>query len=244
MSQLDGRRILITGASSGIGRATAIRFAREGCATALLGRDESRLRALHAELDAPFVCADLTDSDAVAGAVRGAAEALGGLDGIVNAAGISLYRRYEEIALADWTQMIATNLTAPFLVCQAALPYLRETNGATIVNISSASAILPAPFTGASAYVASKGGLNGLSRALAVELAPNIRVNVVCPGAVKTAMMGDVTEDQLAEYASHYALRRVATPEEIAGAALFLSSRESSFMTGCLVAVDGGRSYH
>jgi NAD(P)-dependent dehydrogenase (short-subunit alcohol dehydrogenase family) len=182
--------------------------------------------------------ADVTDEAAVADAVgRGAAQA-GGIDGIVNAAGIVVRGGVLEVGIAEWRRVIDINLTGIYVVVRCTLPFLRKTTGATVVNIASGQGLLPNS-PGMTAYAASKGGVVNLTRALAAELAPDIRVNSVCPGMVDTPMTQDGPRD-----ASPYALKRIADPLEIAHAILFLTSAESSFVTGAALAVDGGRRFH
>jgi len=242
--RLAGRRILLTGGASGIGKATAELFRSEGASFAILDRTESALREVCDSLSAhPFVV-DVTDEARVRAAVRGAAEALGGLDGVANVAGIGLSGPFRQLSLADWNRVLSVNLTGPFLVCREATPFLDLQEGSAIVNVSSASALLPVSLSIA-AYVASKAGLTAFSKALAYELAPNIRVNAVCPGAVDTPILPESLRVAARDPAkSPYALKRVAEASEIANAVLFLMSHESSYVTGTTLAVDGGRSYH
>lgn len=241
MARLAGRKILITGGASGIGQATASLFVREGAQVAVLDRAAG-------SRDGVFVPVDVSDPASVRQAVQSAVTALGGLDGVVNAAGI-----FSAAGLTDTTpdlfnQTLAVNLTGTFLVVQAAAPFLLAAGGtATIVNIGSGVGITPTG-PGSIAYVASKGGVIAMTKALAMELAPNVRVNVVCPGAVDTPMtqsfLRNANGDVDPSLANRYALRRPATPEEIAAGILFLTSAESSFVTGIALPVDGGRTFH
>ncbi|GAA5233645.1 SDR family oxidoreductase [Verticiella sediminum] len=238
MKRLDQRRILITGAASGIGRATALLFAREGACLALLDRDLAALRDVAERTGGHPIEADVSDEAAVERAVQAAVTQLGGLDGIVNSAGIQTRGSLLEGTIEDWHRSLAINLTGPFLVIRAALPWLLKAESASVVNLGSGQSLLPnAP--NRSAYAASKGGLLNLSRALAAELAPRVRVNTVCPGLVDTPMAQGVQGN-----VGNYALRRMAQPDEIARAILFLTSTESSYVTGAALAVDGGRSFH
>jgi NAD(P)-dependent dehydrogenase (short-subunit alcohol dehydrogenase family) len=231
MGRVRGRRIAITGAASGIGLCTARLFAREGAALLLLDRNGGRLAAVSTETGGHAVEVDITDEEAVAAAVAQGADALGGLDGIVNAAGIMMRGAVEEFPAA-------VNLTGTYIVVRCCLPWLRKATGATIVNIGSAQGLLPnAP--GFTAYAASKGGVVNLSRALAAELAPDIRVNCLCPGMVDTSMA-----DGYRANLGNYALKRLADPLEIAQSILFLTSTDSSYVTGATLAADGGRSFH
>ena len=243
--ELRGRRILITGGASGIGRATAELFAAEGARIALLDRNAEALDAVCKATGAAPLPADLAKPEAIASVVDEAAEALNGLDGVVNAAGIAAVGRLTDMDLKEWTLVQAINLTGPFLVCKSAIPHLARAGAATIVNVASASALLPSGANGA--YAASKAGLVMLTKTLAAELAPAIRVNSVCPGSVETPLLRGVlpdSEEARERIREVYALRRVGEPGEIASAILFLTSARSSYVTGAALAVDGGRSFH
>ncbi|MCS6922130.1 MAG: SDR family oxidoreductase [Elioraea sp.] len=236
--RLGGRRIAITGAASGIGRRTAQLFASEGATLLLIDRDAARLAEVAAETGGHAVALDITDEQAVATGIAKGAASLGGLDGLVNAAGIMVRGMVGEIAAAEWRRILEVNLTGTYIVVRSCLSWLTRAPGATIVNIGSAQGLLPnAP--GFTAYAASKGGIVNLSRALAAELAPVIRVNCVCPGMVDTPMA-----DGFRANVGNYALKRLADPEEIARVILFLTSSESSYVTGATLAADGGRSFH
>lgn len=241
--RLEGRRILITGAASGIGLATARLFRSEGARLALLDRDGAALVQVAAELGAHGEPVELESEAQIRTAVANAAAALGGLDGVLNIAGIGGFGFLENAVLDDWNRVLTVNLTAPFLICREALPHLKASEGATIVNIASGVGLLPTS-PGMGAYVASKGGLIAYSKALAAELAPGIRVNALCPGAVDTPMVPAEMKEAARAPGSPYALRRLGSPEELAAAALFLTSRDSSFVTGIALAADGGRTFH
>lgn len=252
MSLLAGRRVLITGAASGIGRATARLFRDEGAALALIDRDARALASAARSLGGDEIAAlavDVTDEAAVETAVVAAADRLGGLDGVVNGAGIALTAPLETITRPQWDEVLAVNLTGPMLVCRAALGALTDAGGGTIVNIASGAALRP--LDNQSAYCAAKAGLVMLSKALALELAPRgIRVNALCPGVVDTPLFRSAWE--LAPDAplpeatirARYALGRIADPKEIATAALFLTGPHASYVTGTAMAVDGGRTFH
>jgi NAD(P)-dependent dehydrogenase (short-subunit alcohol dehydrogenase family) len=236
--RLRQRRIVITGAASGIGRRTAQLFAAEGAALTLLDRTLDGLAETARETRALAAEADVTDEASVARAVEQGAKAMGGIDGIVNAAGIVIRGSVLEIGVADWRRVLDVNLTGTYIVVRCCLPWLTKAPFATIVNIASGQGLLPNT-PDMTAYAASKGGVVNLTRALAAELAPAIRVNSICPGMVNTPMTAGGQRD-----VAPYALKRVAEPLEIAHAILFLTGGESSFVTGAALAVDGGRTFH
>ncbi|HWK64563.1 MAG TPA: SDR family oxidoreductase [Rhizobiaceae bacterium] len=239
--RLQGRRIVITGAAAGIGRATAELFAAEGAALALLDQSTEGLRGLSGEA----IAVDVASEASVRSAIARAAGVMGGIDGLVNVAGVFPVARLEDTTLDLWQRTLSVNLTGPFLVTRETVPHLRATGKATVVNLASASAIVPFPEL--SAYGASKGGVITLSKVWASELGPNIRVNVVCPGMTRTRMVSDwhPDEDKLAATAkATYALQRIAEPGEVAKAILFLTSEEASFTTGSTMMVDGGRTFY
>lgn len=238
LGRLAGRRIVITGASSGIARATAELSIAEGAKPVLLDLNGAGLAETLGDADGLTFEVDITDENLVGNAVAQAAEKLGGLDGVVNAAGIMLVGPTVDFTFEAWRKTIDVNLTGTFNVAKCCLPWLMKEKGSTIVNIASATGLLPnAP--GVAAYAASKGGVISLTRALAADLAPDIRVNCVCPGLVNTPM-----GDPFISNTGNYALKRYADPSEIASSILFLTSAESSYVTGSALAVDGGRSFH
>jgi len=236
--RLEGRRILITGAASGIGRRTAALFAAEGAALTLLDLNREGLAEIARETRILGVEADVTQEAAVSRAVEQGAAAMGGVDGVVNAAGIVIHGSVLDVGVAAWQHVLDVNLTGTYIVVRCCLPWLTKAPFATIINIASGQGLLPnTPNT--TAYAASKGGVVNLTRALAAELAPSIRVNSVCPGMVDTPMTVG-----LQQTVDRYAMKRIADPLEIAQAILFLTGTESSFITGAALAVDGGRTFH
>ena len=246
--RLAGRRVLVTGAASGIGLAIARLFHSEGAHVAMLDRDGARLKEGAIDGAAQLVC-DVGDERQVRDAVARAADALGGLDGVVNSAGIDLMRPFEEMTAAEWSQVMAVDLTGPMLVCHAALPAMKQAGHGTIVNIASGAALRP--LEQRTAYCAAKAGLVMLGKTLAVDLAPyHIRVNAICPGIIDTPLFRSSwegaadPETELARILDRYVIKRPGQPEEIAQAALYLTSDESSFVTGAALAVDGGRTFH
>lgn len=236
--RLLGRRIVITGAASGIGKATALLFGQEGAQLALFDRNLAALKNVQVETGADVFEVDVTDDCAVNNGVDRAAECMGGIDGVVNAAGIMLRGSVMEVSVDEWKSVLDVNLTGSYSVIRSALPWMQRERWASIVNVGSGQALLPNS-PNRTAYAASKGGVINLTRALAAELAPAIRANSVCPGLVNTPMAEGVRSNT-----GNYALGRLAEPVEIARAILFLTSHESSYVTGVALAVDGGRAFH
>ena len=252
--KLQDRHILITGAASGIGRATAVLFASEGARLALLDRDVAGVEdtARQCGACASSLEVDVSSEASVNAAVETAAQQMGGIDGVVNCAGVGYTASFRKTDFANWQRVLGINLNGPFLVCHAALPWLKAAPQATIVSIASGAAL--APYPGASAYAASKAGLVNFNRVLAKELGPAIRCNVICPGAIDTPMLagrgnlgikGGVRDpEQIQKTLGAVAQQRTGQPEEVANVVLFLTCSESSYMTGSNLVVDGGRIYH
>lgn len=244
--RMKGRRIVITGGSSGIGLETARLFLAEGAKVALLDLDGGQAAAASLGAGASGLACDVTDEASVQKAVEAAGAALGGVDGLVNSAGVSLWRPLAETTYEDWRRIHSIDLDGPFLVTRATLPLLRAAGGGTIVNLASGAGMRPLPNLGA--YCSAKAGLVMLSRALALEFAgENIRVNAVAPGPIHTPMLERTLsrapdrEAKTREFLARIGMRRLGTPEEVASAILFLSCAESSFTTGAVIEVDGGR---
>lgn len=237
-ARLKGRRIVIAGAGSGIGRRTAELFAEEGATLALLDLNAEGLQATALQAGGTMLPTDVTDEDSVTRSMEQAATAMGGIDGIVYSAGVGLRGSVSEVDMTAWRRVINVNLIGAQIVVRSGLPWLRQAPFGTVVNVASGHGLLPSGSV-STAYAASKGGLITLTRALAVELAPKIRVNSVCPGMVETPMTEGRTGD-----GSQYALKRIANTLEIAQAILFLTGPESTFITGVALAVDGGRTFH
>jgi len=244
--ELEGRRVLVAGGASGIGLATARLLRAAGAKVAILDRKPAPAGADDPPL--PAFWADVRDSEAVDAATRGAAERMGGLDGIVYCAGVDLVAGLAETQDADWCRILDVNLTGAMRVCRAALAHFAP-EGGSVVLVSSAAGLRPLPQR--TAYCASKAGLVMLAKAMAAELAPRgIRVNALCPGAVETGLFrtsfAEAPDKDAARAGirERYALARIAEPDEMARCILFLTSQASSYVTGAALAADGGRSFH
>ncbi|GLH78433.1 3-oxoacyl-ACP reductase [Bradyrhizobium sp. SSBR45G] len=243
---VKGLSVLITGAASGMGRATARVFGDEGAQVAVTDVDEDGARAVAAEIAAAGGTArawrlDLTDRDAIAAVVGEAAAHFGGLDIVVNNAGISVRVAIDDDAYDDaWAKGLAVMLTAQQRVIRAALPHLRRSQSPRIVNIASTEALGATALH--SAYSAAKAGVTGLTRSLAVELGRDgITVNCICPGPITTAMTARIPDEHKATYARRRtALGRYGDPEEVAHITLSLCLPAASFITGAVIPVDGG----
>ena len=245
----EGRKIIVIGGASGIGLATIRRLVEAGADTACLDIDQAALDRLGEEHPIFTRRVDITDSGGVSAAIDTFAAKAGGLDGLVNSAGLDLYCPAQEISDAQWRHLMAVNFDGPMYACRAALPHLRKSGGGSIVNVSSGAGLLPLKYR--SAYSASKAALQMYGKALALEVGEDgIRVNAVCSGAADTPLMQqgiDKTSDpeaQMAAIAARYALHRIASPDEIAAAIVWLLSDEASFVTGTAMPVDGGRVFH
>ena len=251
MTGLSGKRVLVTGAASGIGAATCTSLAAEGCHVAGMDRQADALAAqMHVLRDAGDVAvvatADVSSWDQVEPAVEAAARELGGLDAAVNVAGIGTFSGdIVATSLADWQTVIDVDLTGVFYVSRAVIPHLRRSGGGAIVNISSQYGLVGC--ADSPAYCAAKAGVIGLTRAMAVDHARDgIRVNCVCPGPISTPMLA--ANARLAEPGrrerertqGRVLLGRPGQPHDVAGLIAFLLADEAANMTGSVVTTDGG----
>jgi NAD(P)-dependent dehydrogenase (short-subunit alcohol dehydrogenase family) len=239
--QLDGKRALVTGASRGIGRAIALALADEGVRVVAghhrPSEEADRLAEQLSSAEGHVVAADVSSADGVAALLARCQDALGGLDVIVNAAGVIEPGPLGDVRLETWQAHIDTNLTGTHLVVQGALPLLAE--GASIVNIGSGMAFAGMPAR--AAYAASKAGLTGLTRSLIRELGSRgIRVNVISPGLVDTEMATSQPEEARRRFEMVSALHRLGHPRDIASVVLFLVSPLSGWVNGVTLPVDGG----
>lgn len=242
--RFDGRRVLVTGASSGIGRATALAFATSGARVVAAGRRKERLAEL--ELAAPrgaisALTADVRSSEGSRRMVLDAIESLGGLDILVNNAGVSYIESVLDATEAHWTETLNTNINGPFFASQIAARHMVEHGGGSIVNIASIDAFVAE--SPSAHYMASKAALVNLTRCFAFELGHlGVRCNAVCPGFTNTEMVaGDLTPEFWNAYMRRIPLRRPADPAEQAAVVLFLCSEDASYINGEAIVVDGGQ---
>ncbi len=243
--KLEGKKTLIVGASSGVGLATARLFAAEGAAVAIAARSRDKLRAIAAELGAQacVIVEDVGDADSCAKIVPTAIDALGGLDLVVYTAGLCEPKSLAEMTVEDFKAHLDVNLTGNFIIARDAALHMSAGDGGSIVNISSELSHIGMGFY--VHYCAAKAGVVGLTRALAAELAPKVRVNSISPGPIDTPMLeaeirwfGDT--DEVREGAiARVPLRRFADPAEVARAVLFLAA-DAPFATGTTLRLDGG----
>ncbi len=243
MRGLTGKRILITGGASGIGAATARRFLEEGARTAILDRDEEAGRKFAQELPelAGSIVCDVSNLEQVRAAFAEAKEVMGGVDVVINNAGISIRHSFLDITAEEWDRVLAVNLTGIFYVAQTAARHMVEGEGGVILNTASTNGRFGYPYY--AAYNASKAGVIALTRSMALELAPKVRVNAVAPGYVLTPMQrAEYSDAQLQAVNQKIPLGRHAKPEEIAALFAFLASDDAAFITGHVYTMDGGET--
>jgi len=245
LSKIAGRRLLVTGAARGIGRAVVDSALSEGAHVYAVDVDESAMRQLDAELP-PGSCArtlDLRQIDGFAELCAHASTRLGGLDGLVNVAGVILRRELDEVTEADWDLQHDINLKATFFLCREAARTMRTSGTRGSIVTFTSQGWWTGGFGGSVVYAASKGGVVSLTRGLARTFAADgIRINAVAPGFVDTAMMQDgLTHDARQALIDQVPMRRLGEPAELAAAALFLVSDASSYMTGATLNVSGGQ---
>jgi NAD(P)-dependent dehydrogenase (short-subunit alcohol dehydrogenase family) len=248
-NRFEGRKALITGAGSGIGRATAIRLAAEGAAVFLVDVNEAgsleTAEAIKSSGGTAHVgVCDVREPASCQDAVSAAVEKLGGLDVLCNIAGVLHYGVSSEVSDEDWNRVIAVNLSGTFFMIRAALPHLREPHCA-IVNLASAAGLQAVPY--GAAYCASKGGVVMLTKSLAIEHAKTgPRINCICPGGVQTPLVADfkLPEGADAGLFAHISPRipTIGQPEEIATMAAYLASDDARFITASAFTIDGGQT--
>jgi len=244
---LKGRKVLITGGASGIGESLVAHFAAQGASIVFLDIQDEAAAALVEQIsasDSPkptYLHCDLTDVEAIRSATAQAIKTLGGLDTLINNAGNDQRHKIEDVTPELWDKLMAVNLRHQFFLCQAALPALRESSGASIINLSSIGYLIPS--VGLPVYVTAKAAIMGLTRTLAHEVGKdNIRVNCILPGAIVTEKQRKLvlTPEYTAEILAAQALKHHLLPADVSRLALFLAADDSSAITGQSYIVDGG----
>ena len=238
---LQNRRAIVTGAAQGIGFAMARRLHAEGARVALLDINDEKVRASAAQLAGCVgLACDVSSPESIRRAVAQAAEALGGIDIVVNNAGILPSSAIPDVTEAEWDRTMAINCKGVFFMVQAALPHLKESPCARVINTSSLAGRMGG-FETCLAYSASKGAINALTMGFARQLAPfGITVNAVCPGTTETPITKAFTPEAMERLLARIPLGRLGRPEDMAAAVAFLASDDASFITGLLMDVNGG----
>ena len=242
MAQLDGKVALVTGASSGLGAATAKLFAQRGATVFGIARDTERMAAVFEDVQGgEFASVDITSPQACRAAVEQCVERFGRLDVLVNAAGFHQMRHTTEVTDDEWAYDLAVNLSAPFYLCRAALPYLLD--GGNIVNVSSVAGVEGEVYS--AGYCSAKHGMVGLTRALAVEFTrERLRVNVVCPGGMLTPQVTDFSAPDNADFKLIMRIaapRGLMEPADVASVIAFLASDDAAAVHGAVYEIDNGK---
>jgi NAD(P)-dependent dehydrogenase (short-subunit alcohol dehydrogenase family) len=241
MKGLSDKSVLVTGGASGIGAATARRFLDEGSRVCVLDRDADARERIAGELPnlSGVLSADVSKLDEVQAAFVEAIGLMGRIDVVINNAGISIRHDFLDITAEDWERVLSVNLTGVFYVAQTAARHMMQGDGGVILNTASTNGLMGYPFY--ADYNASKAGVIGLTKSMALELAPKVRVNAVAPGYVITPMQrAEYTDAMLEEVNDKIPLGRHALPEEVAALFAFLASDEAGFINGHVYTIDGG----
>ncbi len=242
---LQEKKAVVTGATSGIGSEIAVMLAEQGASVAVIGRNiergeqvAQRIRAAGGE--ACVLLHDVSDDKECRMAADRAAEQLGGIDILVNCAGILTKTKIDDITREEWDKVLSTNLSGTFFMIQSCLPYLRKSEQPRIINVSSNAGRMGG-YENSQSYTASKGGMISITMGIARQLAPeNITVNVVCPGTTMTSMGNQYSEETLNRLIGRIPLGRLGTPRDTASAVCFFASREAGFITGAILDINGG----
>lgn len=236
--KFQGKTVVLSGATSGIGEAAARMFRREGAQVVALGRNRQKGEELEREGIRFFHC-DMESPEEIAAVTKEILRDYARVDVLVNSAGICPGGTVETLSLEEWQRSFRINVDATFLLCKAFLPRMREQGGGRIINLGSTAGTVGAD--GLQAYSATKGAVIQLTKSMAAAYScENILVNCLCPGGTRTPMMLCMGEEALSEFAQLFPIKRLGEPEEIASVILFLAGEGASFMTGSVVLVDGG----
>ena len=242
--KLQGKVALVTGFGSGLGQAIAIMFAKEGAAVAGISKTEAKGLQTAAIIEkaggkALFRAGDVCDSAQLVALIGDTVKRFGGLDILVNSAGVRTNGSITEITEDDWDRTLDTNLRAVFVASRLAIPEMQKRGGGVILHIAARSGMLGQ--AGRAAYCASKGGMVTLTEAMAMDHAKDkIRVNCICPGPTRTPMVDTSTPEKIARYKTRVPIGRIGEPEDVAYAAVYLASDEASMVTAAILPVDGG----
>lgn len=241
----DNRVAIVTGATSGIGKVIAKSLADCGCKVAIVGRNEERAKSVQVEIEetngvADIFLGDISSVSVCQDIAEKVAGRFGGIDILVNCAGILTASKIWEITEAEWSDVLNSNLTSTFFMIQKCLPWLRKADNGRIINVSSNAGRMGG-YENSQSYTASKGGIIAITMGIARQLAPEgITVNVVCPGTTKTEMSKEYDEEKMTRLLSRIPIGRLGKPEDTAAAVCYFASKESGFVTGAILDINGG----